>query len=202
MKNVGLLHRFAARKTLLVFLVAYAVYFPIFFFADVPFGLKRIQPYAAGTGILDVEFFYTADAAYRRLALFGEPGRAVYRAILMGDLVYPALLGGLLSVSLSLLVRRLGLADTHWRYLAALPLANMTCDYVEDGLILGMLHVYPAEMLSVATAAGMFTCAKNVFGLVSFVALGLGLLALGVQHCRHRLAPSVHQPPQPGRQRQ
>ncbi len=66
------------RKNFLVLLAAYTLYFPVFFFADVPFGVIRIKPYAQGSNILDVDLFYTAEQAYQRLALFGEQGRAVF----------------------------------------------------------------------------------------------------------------------------
>jgi hypothetical protein len=134
------------QKNFWLLLAAYALYMPVFFFADVPFGLSSIKPYAQGTNILDVELFYTAEQAYQRLALFGEQGRAVYFNILMGDLIYPALLGGLLSVSITLLFRRLNFSGACWQYLGLLPLANMVLDYTEDALLLSLLHNYPDQL--------------------------------------------------------
>lgn len=172
------LQQFSSRRSFLLLLAAYGIYMPVFFFADVPFGLSRIKPYAQGTNILDVELFYTAEQAYQRLALFGEQGRAVYFNILMGDLFYPALLGGLLSVSITLLFRRLNFSGAYWQYLGLLPLVNITFDYTEDALLLWLLASYPAPLPWVATAAGLTTLGKNIFGMLSFLALGLGLLAL------------------------
>ena len=172
------LQQISTRTSFLVLLAAYTVYAPVFFLADVPFGLIKIQPYAQGTGILDVELFYTAQQAYQRLALFGEQGRAVYFNILMGDLVYPALLGGLLSVSITLLFRRLQFSGAYWAYLGLLPLANMALDYAEDALLLTLLGRYPDQLPWVASAAGIATLGKNIFGLLSFLALGVALLAL------------------------
>jgi hypothetical protein len=173
-----LLQQFSCRKSFLLLLAAYAFYMPVFFFADVPFGLSRIKPYAQGTRILDVELFYTAEQAYQRLALFGEQGRAVYFNILMGDLIYPALLGGLLSVSITLLFRRLNCSGAYWHYLGLLPLANMVLDYTEDALLLSLLHNYPHQLPQAAAAAGVVTLAKNSAGMLGFLALGFGLLAL------------------------
>ena len=169
------------RKSFLLLLVAYSIYAPVFFFADVPFGLTRIKPYAEGTNILDVELFYSAEQAYQRLALFGEQGRAVYFNILMGDLIYPALLGGFLSVSITLLFRRLNFSGVYWQYLSLLPLANMAFDYLEDALLLSLLNSYPAQLPLAATAAGFVTFTKNMFGMLSFIALGFGLVALLLQ---------------------
>ena len=88
------LRQLSSPKVLIALLIAYGIYMPIFFFADVPFGLSTIRPYAAGTNVLDVEFFYTATQAYDRLTLFGEPGRAAYLNILKGDLNRPGFCGG------------------------------------------------------------------------------------------------------------
>ncbi len=175
------LQKISNRKTFLLLLVAYSIYFPIFFFADVPFGLTRIKPYAAGTTLLDVELFYSAEQAYQRLALFGEQGWAVYFTILMGDLIYPALLGGLLCVSITLLFRRLNFSAVYWQILGLLPLANMFFDYLEDALLLSLLNSYPVQLPLAATVAGFVTAGKNMFGLLSFIALGLGLVALFLQ---------------------
>jgi hypothetical protein len=172
------LQQFSSRKSFFLLLGTYALYMPVFFFADVPFGLSRIKPYAQGTNILDVELFYTAEQAYRRLALFGEQGRAVYFNILMGDLIYPALLGGLLSVSITLLFRRLSFSGSCWQYLGLLPLANMGLDCAEDALLLSLLHNYPDQLPLAAAAAGVVTLGKNIAGMLSFLALGFGLLAL------------------------
>ena len=172
------LAQFSSRKSFFLLLAAYAIYMPVFFFADVPFGLSRIKPYAQGTNILDVELFYTAEQAYQRLALFGEQGRAVYFNILMGDLLYPALLGGLLSVSITLLFRRLNFSGAFWPYLGLLPLANMALDYTEDALLVSLLLNYPGQLPLAAAAAGVITLAKNIAGMLGFLALGLGLLAL------------------------
>jgi hypothetical protein len=173
-----LLQQFSNRKSFLLLLAAYALYMPVFFFADVPFGLSRIKPYAQGTNILDVELFYTAEQAYQRLALFGAQGRAVYFNILMGDLIYPALLGGLLSVSITLLFRRLNFSGAYWHYLGLLPLVNMALDYSEDALLLSLLQSYPDQLPLAAAAAGVVTLAKNIVGMLGFLALGFGLLAL------------------------
>ncbi len=96
----------------------------------------------------------------------------------MGDLIYPALLGGFLSVSITLLFRRLEFSAAYWQYLGLPPLANMGFDYIEDALLLSLLSSYPGQLPWAATAAGFATLSKNIFGMLSFLALGFGLLAL------------------------
>jgi hypothetical protein len=175
------LRQLASRRVLIALLLAYGIYAPIFFFADVPFGLSAIRPYATGTNILDVEFFYTATQAYDRLTLFGAQGRATYLSILTGDLVYPVLLGSLLAVSICLVVKRLNPHRTGWQYLALLPLANMVCDYCENSLLFVLLLSYPTHLPAVATVAGVVTLTKNIFGILGFAALSCGLVALLIQ---------------------
>lgn len=57
----------------------------------------------------------------------------------------------------------------------------MAFDYLEDALLLSLLSNYPAQLPLVATAAGFITFTKNMFGMLSFIALGLGLVALLLQ---------------------
>jgi hypothetical protein len=123
-----------------------------------------------------VETYYTAEQAYQRLALFGEPGRATYLRILMGDLVYPALLGCFLSVTITLVLRRLVSPNSVWSRLNLLPIANMAADYLENILLITLLTRYPAQLDGVAAVAGLVTLVKNFFGLLSFLTLGVGLV--------------------------
>lgn len=182
------LRQLSRRKVLVALLIAYGIYMPIFFFADVPFGVSAIRPYAAGTNILDVELFYTATQAYDRLTFFGEEGRAAYLNILKGDLIYPAILGSLLALSIYLIVKRLNPSGAGWQYLALLPLVNMLCDYGENGLLFVLLLSYPTDLPTVASAAGIVTLTKNIFGMLSFATLALGFFAMVIRHFRPRRA--------------
>lgn len=179
-----LVQQLAGRRSFLVLLIAYSIYSPIFFFAKVPFGITAIQPYASTGGILDFEFFYTSQRAYERLASFGEQGRTAYLHFLMGDLIYPALLGCLLAISIALTVRRLNGSRTYWKYLALLPLANMAFDYCENGALISMLAAYPAQLPLLGTFAGVFTVMKNVFGMLAFTTFLSGLVVLVIHRIR------------------
>ena len=185
----SLIQKVSNWKIFCVLLVVYALYFSVFFYADVPFGLSKIKPYAGDTSILDVEMYYTPEQAYQRLAILGEQGRAAYMRILMGDLVYPALLGSFLSVAITQVFRHAFPANSVWHKLNLLPLANMTVDYLENILLITLLTNYPTHLNGVATIAGFVTLVKNLFGLLSFLALGAGLVALlyrGVSHWRSK----------------
>ena len=180
------LYKHATAKTFGLLLLAYGIYMPVFFYANVPFGLTQIAPYAANGGILDLDFFYSAAQAYQRLAGFGPDGRATYLRILMGDLIYPGLLGVFISVTLSLLLRRIVPAGGAWRYVNLLPIANMAADYLENAMLIALLAAYPAQLNGIAAIAGVATAIKSVFGLLSFVALGVVLLIWVIQRVMRR----------------
>ena len=156
-----------------------------------PFGLSKIKPYAGNASILDVETYYTAAQAYQRLDLFGEQGRAAYLRILMGDLVYPALLGLFLSVAITLVLRQVLPAHHRWHKLNLLPIANLALDYLENMLLITLLTSFPSHLDAVAMLAGWVTFAKHLFGMLSFLALGASLVVWLYQRmiARHSLEP-------------
>ncbi|KAB8145774.1 hypothetical protein F8S13_01455 [Chloroflexia bacterium SDU3-3] len=183
---INMVLRLASGRAFLALLIAYCIYMPIFFYAPTPFSIGAIRPYAGGASILDVEPFYSADTAYARLDLLGEPGRAAYRHILLGDMVYPALLGLTLASAIGLATRHIAPADTRWCSLALLPLANAACDYAENALLIWLLLAYPARHPLVASAAGCLTLAKTICGMLSFTALAGVLVALGLRYLQQR----------------
>jgi len=187
-KLSSFIQKISTLNSFIILLIAYGIYFPIFFFANVPFGISQIKPYAGGSGILDVETFYNATQAYQRLDLFGEGGRAAYQRILMGDLIYPGLLGLFLSVTITLILRSTLPADSAWYRLNLLPLANLTADYFENVLLFTLLATYPSRLNVLATIAGYATFTKNMIGMLSFIALGASVVIWLYQ----RLSP--HQP--------
>jgi hypothetical protein len=178
-------------KSFIILLIAYGIYFPIFFFANVPFGISQIKPYAGGTSILDVETFYDAAQAYQRLDLFGELGRAAYQRILMGDLIYPGLLGLFLSVTITLVLRNALPAQSNWHKLNLLPLVNLAADYLENILLITLLLNYPVRLNLLATIAGYLTFTKNMFGLLSYLALGASLIIWIYQRVTHFRTKSI-----------
>lgn len=166
----------ANRVTFIISLIAYAVFFPLFFFGSAPFSLTQMHPYSANGGILDAETFYTAEQAYVRLASFGEQGRQTYQLVHLGDMVYPAVLGAFMAITLSLLLRRITPQNSAWRKLNLLPIANMLMDYLENVLLMVVVALFPAHTDALAGAAGVVTLAKSLFGMLSFIALGIVLV--------------------------
>lgn len=102
-------------------------------------------------------------------------------------MIYPALLGGFLSISITLLFRRLHLSGVYWQYLGVVPLADMLLDYFENTLILLLLVNYPAQLPMAATADGFVTFFKNVSGMPGFIAFGMGLALLFMQRFKKKV---------------
>src|SRR5436305_1436823 len=73
---------------------------------------------------------------------------------------------------------------TFWQYLGLLPLLILFFDYIESALLLSLLHYYPVQLPVLASIAGYITFSKNMFGVLSFMALGFGLVALLQQWLR------------------
>ena len=187
----SLFQKIAGAKSFFVLLIAYLIYFPIFFFGNVPFGISQIKSYSGGVNILDVETFYNATQAYQRLELFGEGGRAAYLRILMGDLIYPGLLGLFLSVTITLILRSALPAKSHWHKLNLLPVANLIADYFENLLLITLLLNYPSRLDLLATIAGYVTFVKNMFSMLSFLALSVSVVIWLYQRISQRQSESI-----------
>lgn len=156
------LNRNASTRFLVVLL---AILIPLLLalnFIDLPFSIPRIKALSGGVGILDLEFYYTADTAYRHLAAYGPEGRRLYAwGLLTVDAVLPALMFLTLAVSLTLTGRRQG--GRYWLpMLNLLPLLAMVSDYLENAAILTMLDSYPHRLRIVGAMSGCFTLSKQV----------------------------------------
>ena len=69
-----------------------------------PGGVLALRRRAGGELQVDLRFFYTPETLYRLLDLYGEDGRRSFRALLLADMIFPAVyaatlysLGGLLA---------------------------------------------------------------------------------------------------------
>ncbi|MBI5353738.1 MAG: hypothetical protein HZB50_13935 [Chloroflexi bacterium] len=180
-KLSSMVRRITNLKSFLILLVLYTVVFATFFYADVPFGLNKMRQYAGAVNILDLKFFYTAPQAYETLDLLGEQGRAIYLRILTADMIYPTVLGLFLAVTITFIFQHTLSPASRLYLLNVLPIANTLFDYCENIITLTLLKNYPSHLNAVATVNGFFTLAKNLFGLLSFSILLIGLLALAYQ---------------------
>lgn len=139
---------------------------------DLPIGLRALAR-ITDVPILDMSFFYQADEVYRRLALFGDPGRQLYLQILWTfDIAIPISYALALSTGIHMAWRDLYPRHPWSRYLFLIPLLAGALDYTENILITYLLLRYPERHPLVADLAGYTTAAKSL-GAYSAILLAL-----------------------------
>lgn len=156
------LNRYASARLLVLLLMILIPLLLALNFVDLPFSIPRIKALSGGVSILDLEFYYSVDTAYRHLTAYGPEGRRLYAwGLLTVDMVLPALMFLTLAVALTLTGRRQ--AGKSWLpLLNLLPLIVMVSDYLENAAILTMLGNYPHQLIIVGTLSGIFTLSKQV----------------------------------------
>ena len=154
--------------------------------ADYAWTLPGFKHITHGVGILDMEWHYDANAAYRMLTAQGEAGRARYLQMLWTvDVALPMLVSLWLAITLALALRRLGTSGRGRARLMLIPLAAGLSDYVENSAISILLAQYPERFDILANVAGYATALKHTLYTLSVViAILFGLSALARQRVR------------------
>jgi hypothetical protein len=154
--------------------------------ADYAWTLPGFKHITHGVGILDMEWHYDANAAYRMLTAQGEAGRARYQQMLWTvDVALPMLVSLWLAITVALALRRLGTSDRGRAWLMLIPLAAGLSDYVENSAISILLAHYPERFDNLTSIAGYATTLKHMLYALSLVtALLLWLCVLAGQRGR------------------
>jgi len=125
-----------------------------------PGGVLALKRRAGGEMQVDLRFFYTPGTLYRLLDLYGVDGRRSFRAMLLADMIFPAVyaatlysLGGLIAS-----------ADTFPAALASVgrfaALAAALFDFGENLLLLHVLRNLESPSDRIARLAGICTTLK------------------------------------------
>ncbi len=110
---------------------------------------------------LDLDFAYSANEAFARIAAYGEQGRsAAPWFIFSGDLIYPIAYTLCFAVLLSLLARPLAAQRPKLMRLNLLPVAVFIADMLENSAITLMMQVYPTQPFWLGAMASMSTTMK------------------------------------------
>lgn len=114
-----------------------------------------------GLGPLDLLFHYAPSTAWRYLDAYGSQGRSLYLFCeLSADVAYP-LFYTLFFLTLTLwLLKKSGRPTNGLAWL--LPLLPGMFDFLENGMLVWLLLVYPQKWWLPAFLAGLFTTAKWV----------------------------------------
>jgi len=140
-----------------------------FWFA--PGGVLALRRRAGGELQVDVRLAYTPATLYRLLDAYGPTGRRSFRAMLLADMVFPAIYGAMLY----LLGDALAAVSPHASGLAvaarSAALAAAAFDYAENFFLLHVLAHFDSRPTTSARFAAIFTTAKMIAFVIAVTAL-------------------------------
>ena len=159
----------AARITLALGILS-AVFLCVFWLA--PGGVLALRRRAGGEMQVDLRVFYTPNTLYRLLDLYGVDGRRSFRAMLLADMIFPAIYAATLYSLGGLIVS----AHSFVTVGRCAALAAALFDYGENVLLLRVLRNLPAPSDRAARLAGICTTLKTA----AFAVTALEFLAASV----------------------
>jgi hypothetical protein len=154
---------------------ASAIFLCGFWFA--PNGVLALRRRAGGALQVDVRFAYSPETLYQLLDAYGETGRRAFRAMLVADMVFPAIYGATLYFCGDLLGSAFPRAAGPALVASCASIAASAFDYSENFLLLNVLRHFPLRVPRSARFAAICTMSKMIaFGLT--VAAFIGGLAV------------------------
>jgi uncharacterized MAPEG superfamily protein len=166
----------------------------IYFASPLAFSLPHAARACHGQPILDQRWGYSPEQVADYLKGCGVAGRAAITAQQNADLVYPALFGAVLTVTLALLLRTMRLPERHWAHmLVLLPMISSVADYLENFGIRGLLFAYPREP-SIIPAMSAVTTVKLATGWACLGVLVMLAAAAGIRRLRTTITRQVRTP--------
>lgn len=170
MQRLSLFFRKNTSGRLILLLIACYILIQVFLF--VPQSGRM-----AGTGPIDLLFFYTPEKVYGMIDAYGPELRAQYRTFeLTADLLlYPVVYTLLLAFTISWLFQRGFARDSRMQSLNVVPVGAWFFDLLENLAIVGMLSIHPDRPAALAWAATVFTMVKWGFAVASLLLLLVGV---------------------------
>ncbi len=156
-----------SNETQLAYVLGFATVLFLCGFWLLPGGVLALRRRAYGELQVDVRAGYSPATLYRLLQSYGPEGRALFKRMLLADMVFPAVYAAFLVT----LANLAGASDAASAARVA-AIAAAGWDYIENMLLLFVLHRFPACQSSAARLAGLSTSAK----MLSFM-IALGALA-------------------------
>lgn len=178
--------RFASWKLWVASAVIFVPFAWMFFASSAPFSIPEVEA-ACGQAPPDMRFFTSSDGVTQFLDDCGTNGRDTYRNMQLADIFYPAIIGVFLASSLSLAIKRLSSRPGRTLWLAALPLAAMAFDYLENILAWLALTSYP-DPDATTNLLGVASAAKTTTSWAAGLLLLAAVAAIVVQATKARLS--------------
>jgi hypothetical protein len=146
----------------------------LFAFWLAPGGVLSLRRRAKGALQVDVRLAYGPDTLYRLLDAYGPEGRRWFRAMLLADMVFPALYGATLFMWGDLL----GSAFPHAAKAASAArwcaIGAAAFDYCENLFLLNAVRHWDSRPYETARLAGTFTTLKMAAFAATAVSLAVG----------------------------
>jgi hypothetical protein len=147
---------------------------------------------SAGTGPIDLLFFYTPATAYRMINKYGPFGRGYYRSIeLTVDILYPIVYTLFFALLVSWLFQRGFPPGSRVQQLNVWFLGGWLFDLLENLGIAGMLTLFPAAPAWLAWLTAGFTFIKWIFAGGGMLLLLIALFMALKNSFRRQPAPWV-----------
>jgi hypothetical protein len=177
-----------SRRSVLIALAFAGAIFVVTHLLPVPGSVHALAEATGGQPILDLEPSFSADEVYRRLAAFGEEGRAMYRrTLLTSDIVFPLSLLAFFFLFARHAAERTAPPTVIRALLLTLPFAYFLSDFVENAGIFTMLTDYPLRHGLIGDNLGYVTVFKRI---AQFAALLLPLGLFFVAEAKRLSAPA------------
>ena len=149
-------------------------------------GNAKLTEIGGGSGMIDLEYGYTAEKAYSMIEDYGAEGRTFYlRRVIPADIVFG--LSYLLCFTLLIryLLQSLDVRPKA-RTLYALPVLMLAFDWAENSCVAVMLRKFPETLTGLCAVSNWMTIWKFVFTLgTAVVILTLGAMA-AVRHFKKK----------------
>ena len=161
-RTVRFIESIASIYTLLLLILA-SIIFPVYLFPLHGIGDIRL---------LDLYFSYKPDQVYTYLAALGEEGRCAYIYMaLTSDLAFPVVYSLAFSVVLILLLKKMSLAASRFRYLCLFPFLIMIFDWFENLSLAFVTREFPQSFNRLINVASFFTSMKWILVLMTTLML-------------------------------
>ncbi len=142
-----------------------------------PGGVLALRRRALGELQVDVRPGYSPNTLYRILQLYGRDGIRSFRRMLLADMIFPLVYGTLFFLlgDLAAEVRPAALRSAGVVQVMAIAAAGF--DYIENILLLFVLHRLPGRQDVAACAAGICTSLKMLSFAAALSAIATTLLS-------------------------
>ena len=151
----------------IIFTVLFISFYALINFSEI--GVAGLLRATNGANILDFEFGYNQEEAYRVLIDLGVEGRLFYQSkILPLDFLLPFIYM-LFFVGWFALLIKYAVRTDYYKYLLLIPVFTMLFDWIENAGIIAMLNSYPNIAVWAVMLASIFGMLKTVFTIVNVV---------------------------------